>query len=89
MQVKNGKHTELPGKTIGATGKIYLSTRVQNGKDISFLYSKDGKNYILLNEKFIDGSFLPPWDRAVRVGLISQGQPDQKAEFESFKIMFN
>jgi hypothetical protein len=37
-----------------------------------------------MNEVLVSGNFIPPWDRAVRVGLISRGPANQQAVFNSF-----
>jgi hypothetical protein len=39
-----------------------------------------------MNTTPVDGSFLPPWDRAVRAGLIAKGTAGQKAVFERFEM---
>ena len=53
---------------------------------IRFYYSKDGKNYRVLNDTPVNGSFLPPWDRAVRAGVISKAASNEKAVFENFNL---
>jgi xylan 1,4-beta-xylosidase len=60
--------------------------QVKNNKDITFSYSMDGKFYKGLNKGPVDASFLPPWDRGVRVGLVAEGNPSQKAVFKNFSI---
>jgi hypothetical protein len=84
--LRDGKDTTLVVSKVMAKKKLYLRAEVTNNKDIQFLFSTDGKNYITLNDDPVDGSFLPPWDRAVRVGLISKGTTDQKAVFDSFEM---
>ncbi len=85
-EVKDGRDSVLSTHTIPRRKKGFLQMQVRNGKDISFLYSKDGKNYIPLNKEKIDGAYLPPWDRGLRVGVVSKGTPDQKALFDNFEI---
>lgn len=84
--VKEGKQTDLLEKAVVVKNQIYIRLIVRNGKDIQFSYSIDGKNFIMLNDKSIDGSYLPPWDRAIRVGLVATGTPEEKAVFESFSM---
>ena len=72
------------------TNKIlHLRAQVRNGKDISIQYSVDGKKFEALNEVPVDGFFLPPWDRAIRVALFSRGDGTEKAVFDDFKIKNN
>ena len=87
ISVKEGKQTEMLEKAVTAKKRIYISMVVKNGKDIQFSYSTDGKNFIALNDKAVDGSYLPPWDRAVRVGLVSTGSFEEKAVFKSFSMV--
>ena len=60
--------------------------QVANGKDITFLYSLDGKDFKTVNSQPADGSYLPPWDRSIRVGLLSKGNEGQKAIFDRFQL---
>lgn len=86
LQLKEGKETELAQKRI-ATGKsLYLKMQVANGKDLTFLYSTDGNTFEPLNEQPVDGSYLPPWDRSIRVGLLAKGDGTQKATFDKFTL---
>jgi xylan 1,4-beta-xylosidase len=84
--VENGKERVVEDKRLPVHKKLHLRAQVRNGKDVSIYYSVEGKKFILLNESPVDGFFLPPWDRAVRVGLISRGETSQKAVFDDFII---
>lgn len=86
VQRKVGKDSVLLDKEAGAGRKPYLQMQVRNGKDITFLYSKNEKNFAVLNQTPLDGSFLPPWDRAVRVAVLSKGTPDKRAVFKRFEL---
>ncbi len=63
-----------------------IRMRVTDNKDLQFYSSNDGKNYQAITNAVIDGSFLPPWDRAVRVGIVSKGQPNQVAVIQEFVL---
>jgi xylan 1,4-beta-xylosidase len=71
-------------ETIAPRDRLHLEVRVEDGYKITFRCSSNGKSYKTLNRRPVDGSFLPPWDRAVRVGILSKGRNDQKAVFENF-----
>lgn len=60
---------------------------VRNGKDITFQYSTNGKDFITLNETPIDGNYLPPWDRALRAGLVATGKIGDNAVFNDFILI--
>jgi xylan 1,4-beta-xylosidase len=66
--------------------KVHLRMDVKNGNEIRFSYSAFGKNWKPLNPQPVDGSYLPPWDRAVRAGLTARGTAGQKAVFDSFNL---
>jgi hypothetical protein len=61
--------------------------QAKDGRYFTFLYSIDGSDYTALNNNPIDAIFLPPWDRAVRAGLIAKGDSAKKAVFESFEMV--
>lgn len=86
VQLRDGKETELAQKNVARGKNLYLKMQVANGKDISFLYSTRGKRFQPLNEKVADGGYLPPWDRAIRVGLLSKGDASQRATFDRFQL---
>lgn len=79
-----GKDTLIMEENITPHESVVLEMRVDDGKRISFRCSTNGRAFKTINRKPIDGSFLPPWDRAIRIGLISEGRRDQKAVFENF-----
>lgn len=85
--VKDGKENIVTERTISAPSAVHMRMDVKDGKDIRFLWSRDGKNYTALNKTPVDAAFLPPWDRAVRAGLIAQGSIGQKAVFERFELV--
>jgi xylan 1,4-beta-xylosidase len=87
VQLKDGKATELSEHTIATGKKVYLVMNVTNGKNILFHFSTDGKGFVKANQTPIDGTYLPPWDRAVRVGLIAKGDVNQKAVFDNFLVV--
>jgi xylan 1,4-beta-xylosidase len=85
--VKDGKENIVTERTISAPSAVHMRMDVKDGKDIRFLWSRDGKNYTALNKTPVDAAFLPPWDRAVRAGLIAKGSIGQKAVFERFEMV--
>jgi xylan 1,4-beta-xylosidase len=87
-RIEGDKETYLPEKKIKPRENVYLRMKVSKGKDLVFSYSTNGKKFKVLNGKAVDGFFLPPWDRAVRIGLISKGTENQKATFEHFDVKY-
>jgi xylan 1,4-beta-xylosidase len=85
VQVKEGKQTVLTTKRISKTSTLSLQMKVQNGKDIQFFYSPGNASFKSLNDKVAD-AFLPPWDRAVRAGIIAVGIRSVFGVFDSFEL---
>lgn len=79
-------------KTIVATQplpgskSVKLRLTAQEGHLYTFAYAADGKTYQTLNAQPVDGAFLPPWDRAVRVGITATGSVGQMAVFADFTL---
>lgn len=85
-KVQRGQKTVLTTQPVSARKAVYLRLRAKDGHLFSFDYSTDGKTYQTLTAQPIDGAFLPPWDRAIRVGLTAAGAPEQRAVFEDFVV---
>ncbi len=85
-KLENDKGTIINKQTISTAPKLHLRMDVTNGSKVSFSYSVDGTSFVKMNDNAVDGQSLPPWDRAVRVGLISKGETSKKAVFESFVL---
>ena len=84
LQVREGKIVKAEGRQIKNTGKLTLKVSVRGSKNVVFYYSVDSKPFKLLNSKAVDAAFIPPWDRAVRVGLISIGDSNEFSSFRHF-----
>ena len=86
IQTKDGKDSTLVVHPIGADKAGYMAMQVLDGKDILFLYGKDRNALKPLHQQPFNGAYLPPWDRALRVGLAAKGKVGEKAMFESFEM---
>ncbi|MES2892029.1 MAG: family 43 glycosylhydrolase [Bacteroidota bacterium] len=86
VQTRQGKDSVLLTQAVSRSKKTYLAMQVANGKDISFFVGKNQKALTPLNAKPIDGTFLPPWDRALRVALIAKAGTAGTAMFDSFEM---
>jgi xylan 1,4-beta-xylosidase len=83
-KVVDGNESVIMLKKLNARDRIVLEMQVSKGSLIHFRYSLDGKTFKNAGPAPVDGGYLPPWDRAVRVGVTAKGQNDQKAVFENF-----
>jgi hypothetical protein len=89
VQQREGKDTLLGNVALQPNGSLYLRLNVTNSRFFTFSFSTDGKNYQTVNQKPVNGSFLPPWDRALRIGLVSRGAIAEKAVFDEFQLVNN
>lgn len=71
--VKDSVEQKLYSRKAPSPANYRLGVRVTKGKDLIFFYDT-GASRVQVNPTPIDGSFLPPWDRALRVGVISRGK---------------
>ena len=67
---------------------LTLRLEVWGGQRYRFAYSTDGATWRPLpTETFsLNGTYLPPWDRGVRVALVAQGEEGTAATFNNFII---
>ncbi|HEX6716578.1 MAG TPA: hypothetical protein VF088_05675, partial [Pyrinomonadaceae bacterium] len=68
-----------------SAGIVFLRTTARDGHRFRFAFSSDQIHWREIGEE-IDGSFLPPWDRGVRVALTAGGKPKMTARFERLTI---
>ena len=86
VQFKDGKEQTIIELPVMPKKEIFLKVKVSNSKNIDFYYSNNGQKFISLNKEPIDATYLPPWDRAVRVGLFSKGTKGEIAIFKNFEL---
>jgi beta-xylosidase len=87
VRLKEDTATIVASAIVDVKKSINLRMQAKDGRYFTFLYSIDGSDYTALNNNPIDAIFLPPWDRAVRAGLIAKGDSAKKAVFESFEMV--
>jgi beta-xylosidase len=63
-------------------GALFLRMTASGGNRYRFAFSTDGRRWTNIGEE-LDGSYLPPWDRGVRVALVAGGGP---VRFDSLRI---
>jgi xylan 1,4-beta-xylosidase len=83
--LKNGSRTSLGKFPVVKTGKpLFLRMEVKNNTEISFHYSSDGSDFTVLKTDPADITSLPPWDRALRAGVVAKGVQGEVAVIEGF-----
>lgn len=89
-QIKKGKREVLKKKQI-MRGALDLKIVAADNYKYTFYYKTAEENWTALsleNSSFYNGSFLPPWDRSPRPGLMHKGAEDESAIFSSFTIAY-
>jgi beta-xylosidase len=87
IQIKKGEAQIVGEEKISKPSNIIIRAQVKNNTQVSFTYSEDGEKFNVLNTIAADISYLPPWDRAVRVGLVSKGPVEKAAFFKNFILV--
>ncbi|HEV2763823.1 MAG TPA: family 43 glycosylhydrolase, partial [Pyrinomonadaceae bacterium] len=64
---------------------LHIRMTARDGHRYRFTVSRDGRAWRDVGEE-VDGSYLPPWDRGVRVALIAGGEPDAVARFAFLRV---
>lgn len=84
-QRKRGRQKFRIEQTIDMPKQIHLRLSVKDGDQMNFAYSTDGKTWSPLGATF-DGSYMPPWDRSIRIALTVGNTANATAKFDGFVI---
>lgn len=84
-QVAQGRRQVLSEQQAPQTDPLLLRVTGKGGKNYGFSYSQNGRDWTQVGSS-IEGGRMPPWDRAIRVGLIVEGNAGAKAAFDDFRM---
>jgi xylan 1,4-beta-xylosidase len=84
-RVEQGKQETLAQVSSPAQELIQLRLVAEQGDRMALSWSADGTNWQVLTKESLDASYLPPWDRAVRVGLTARGPAGATVAFNWFR----
>jgi beta-xylosidase len=84
VSVKDSVETVLAEKKAPGSTTVSLRMQVRDNTHINFLCGTNMNKFQKINSSTINLLFNPPWDRALRVGLISKGSENDKAVFKKF-----
>jgi xylan 1,4-beta-xylosidase len=85
-KLEEGKETIIAEKIVKATGQLRMKVDFDGAEHVTFSFST-GQKFLPIAPP-VNGFFLPPWDRAIRVALLAKGDSSQQSTFDSF-IMRN
>jgi xylan 1,4-beta-xylosidase len=77
------RNLETVDAPVGAT--LHLRMRARDGHLYRFSISRDGRNWKDVGDE-VDGTYLPPWDRGVRVALTAGGARGAMGRFGFLRI---
>lgn len=86
VQLKKDKEEIISETVVRGAAPLVLRVKVNNNTQAGFMYSTGGKSFKVLNRQPVDIAFLPPWDRAVRVGPMARGTEGEQAYFKNFVL---
>jgi beta-xylosidase len=81
------KNEQRTLETIAAPpgASLHLRMRARDGQRYRFSVSRDGRDWKNVGDE-VDGNYLPPWDRGVRVALTAGGARGASARFGFLRI---
>lgn len=85
VRLKDNTATTVASLPLQAKQTVNFKMQASGGRFYTFSVAADGGAFTTINAKPIDGLFLPPWDRAIRAGLVSKGSG--KAKFDQFQMV--
>ncbi|WP_343069167.1 family 43 glycosylhydrolase [Hymenobacter citatus] len=86
--VKHGVSQCLTEVAVEPNHSLGLRVEAWGGQRYRFSYSLNGVTWepMPLDSFAVNGTYLPPWDRGIRVGLLAQGPTDVTVAFDHFTI---
>jgi xylan 1,4-beta-xylosidase len=83
---QRNKHETVATNTAPASTTLFLRMNANGGHKFSFSASPDGQQWAPVGGNIdVEGAYLPPWDRGIRVALLAGGQ-NASVEFRSVRI---
>jgi hypothetical protein len=81
---KNEQRT-LETIDVPSGAALHIRMRARDGKRYRFAISRDGRDWKNVGDE-VDGDYLPPWDRGVRVALTAGGARRATGRFGFLRI---
>ncbi|HEX8427826.1 family 43 glycosylhydrolase [Hymenobacter sp.] len=89
-QLEKGKQKTISETKLPTGTSLTFRLKAEKGNQFRFDYSADnGKTWQAMpaaGAAAINGTYLPPWDRGVRVGVLARGPVAATATFERFEL---
>lgn len=82
---QKNKHEVVATTTAPKSTSLWLRLSARDGHLFRFALSGDGRNWMDAGPE-LNGDYMPPWDRGLRVALTVGGTADATAQFNSLRI---
>jgi len=83
---QRNKHETLATNSAPGTAVLFLRMNATDGHKFSFSASGNGQEWSPIGGSIdVEGAYLPPWDRGLRVALVAGGE-NPSVEFRSLRL---
>jgi hypothetical protein len=82
---QKNQHETVATSTAPKSGSVWFSMTARDGHLFRFALSRDGRKWADVGLE-LEGDYLPPWDRGLRVALTAGGTADAPARFGALRI---
>jgi xylan 1,4-beta-xylosidase len=83
------KFEELNSREVAPGALLHLRMNAWDGHKFKFSISQNGKEWTeIAGDVPLQGAYLPPWDRGIRIALQAGGSPNATAKFDEFEVEF-
>jgi beta-xylosidase len=84
---RKNQHEIIMTTPLPAAAWLQLRVKAADGHKFHFSYSADGRTWQDVGSAVdVEGNYLPPWDRGVRVALVVGGAPNASANFDWLRL---
>jgi hypothetical protein len=83
---QKNQHEMVATSTTPKSAWLWLRVTARDGHLFHFAYSRNGRDWTDVGTE-LDGDYLPPWDRGLRVALTAGGATGMSARFGSLRIL--
>lgn len=82
---QKNQHETVTTSTAPRSASLWLRMTARDGHLFRFAFSRNGRNWTEVGTE-LDGAYLPPWDRGLRVALTAGGTAAASARFGALRI---
>lgn len=84
---QKNKHEVVASVPAPTGNRFHLRMKASGGHLFRFAFSADGTTWVNAGSAFdLEGNYLPPWDRGIRVGLTVGGAENASGRFEMLSM---